>query len=207
MPLHTSPPRQVHTSVPSCTAEHFQHFTDRLATVLVEQALSQLPTEEVEVQTPHGKAYEGLALADDTKLLGVTITSDGSLMEKNLKAAVPGLETGFIWMERGPTGGKAVSRHNLPADLASRQVLILEPVSGQGKTLQCALEFLLAQGVPGEAIHVIAITMSPTVADMLQKFSDVQVTTATIDSELDATTGFLSPGMGKFHDRYVGEAR
>ncbi|CAE7763357.1 UKL3 [Symbiodinium sp. KB8] len=186
---------------------HFKHFSDRLATVLVEQALSQLPAEEVEVETPHGNSYQGLALEDDSNLLGVTITADGVLMEKNLRAAVPGLEMAFIWMERGAEGAKQVARHNLPADLAKRHVLILEPVSGQGKTLKGALDFLLAQGMEQDHIHVIALTMSPEVADMLRGFKEVQVTTATIDSGLSPDTGFLQPGMGKFSERYAQDER
>lgn len=188
-------------------AAHFKHFSDRLATVLVEQALSQLPAEEVEVETPHGNSYQGLALEDDSNLLGVTITADGVLMEKNLRAAVPGLEMAFIWMERGAEGAKQVARHNLPADLAKRHVLILEPVSGQGKTLKGALDFLLAQGMEQDHIHVIALTMSPEVADMLRGFKEVQVTTATIDSGLSPDTGFLQPGMGKFSERYAQDER
>jgi len=83
------------------------------------------------------------------------------------------------------------------------QVLLLEPLSGRGQTLRRALEFLVAQGVPADRIHVLGITMSPEVADMLQSFKGVQVVTATIETGRDEETGFLNPGMGQFDARYT----
>lgn len=78
-------------------------------------------------------------------------------------------------------------------------------MSGRGQTLKRGLDFLVAQGVPADRIHVLGITMSPEVADMLQAFKGVQVVTATIETGRDDDTGFLSPGMGQFDARYCGE--
>lgn len=88
------------------------------------------------------------------------------------------------------------------ACIPSLQVLLLEPVSGRGQTLKRALDFLVAQGVSTDRIHVLGITMSPEVADMLQAFKGVQVVTATIETGRDDETGFLTPGMGQFDTRY-----
>lgn len=103
-------------------AETFKHYTDRLASILVEKTISTLPNDEVEVTTPHGKKYKGLALEDDHPLLGVLITRDGRLLEPALKSALPGLQVASVWTSRGADGNKQVDKHNLPTDISNRRV-------------------------------------------------------------------------------------
>jgi uracil phosphoribosyltransferase len=100
----------------------FKHYTDRLAGIVVERAISTLPAEDIIVTTPHGKKYKGLALEDKHELLGVLITQDGRLLEPALKGALPTLQVASVWTSRGADGSKQVDKHSLPADVATRRV-------------------------------------------------------------------------------------
>lgn len=93
---------------------------------------------------------------------------------------------------------------SLPADLSERDlVLVLVPVMNDHHRCEHLVEALTQRGVDAGSIVVVALTMSPAVADKLSKIEGgaIGVVSATIDSGVDHR-GFLMPGLGVFHERY-----
>lgn len=93
---------------------------------------------------------------------------------------------------------------SLPADLSDRDlVLVLVPVMNDHNRCENLVEALTQRGVDAGSIVVVALTMSPDVADKLSKIEGgaIGVVSATIDSGVDKR-GFLMPGLGVFHERY-----
>jgi uracil phosphoribosyltransferase len=93
----------------------------------------------------------------------------------------------------------------IPADIAERDlVLVLEPVMASADRCRNLIATLEQRGVRLEAILVLAITMSPTVAAELASLrgGTFQVVSATIEAGVDSR-GFLQPGFGEFHKRYI----
>jgi len=100
-------------------------------------------------------------------------------------------------------GGSLVIYEKLPRDIASRHVLLMDPVLTTGHTATKAVETLLARGVSEERVIFLSILASPAgVARLCGAHPRLRLVTAEIDEGVDAHAWQLVPGMGEFGQRY-----
>ncbi|WP_165191599.1 uracil phosphoribosyltransferase [Caulobacter soli] len=197
--------RALHTVVRDRTASRaaFVHYSGRIIRLLLENALGLLPLEPKTVETPVGRTYEGLAFAEH--ICGVSVIRAGESMEGELRAIIPGVRIGKILIQRDKvTKAPRFYYQNLPADIADRQVLLLDPMLATGGTALAAVELLLQQGVLEENIVFVAFIAAPEgVAALAGRYPKLRIVTSAIEERLNENA-YMLPGIGDFGDRYFG---
>ncbi|MER7967471.1 uracil phosphoribosyltransferase [Streptomyces sp. NPDC096080] len=200
--------RALHTVVRDRDArrEDFVFYAGRIIRLLTEAALNLLPFEPYEVTTPVGRTYRGLRFADN--LVGVPIVRAGESMEAELRAVVPGIRIGKVLIQRDRTTKQPRLYYTaFPEDIASRQVLLLDPMLATGGTALAAIEVLRDLGVPEENIvFVTFITCPEGLAAVGDRYPGVRIVTSAIEEGLNEHA-FMMPGIGDFGDRYFGTDR
>ncbi|EGG16720.1 uracil phosphoribosyltransferase [Cavenderia fasciculata] len=196
--------------------EDFIFYSDRLIRLLIEEGLNCLPFSETNVTTPTGATYNGVSFA--SKICGVSIVRAGESMEAGLRAVCKQIKIGKILIQRDeetarpkvtyPRNQIYISKEEeedkLPADIANRHVLLLDPMLATGGTVAQAVEVLLERGVKEENIIFINLVAAPEgIRFFTAKFPKVSIVTGEIDSNLNDKK-YIIPGIGDFGDRYFG---
>jgi len=176
----------------------FVFYADRLIRLVVEAGLGHLPFTERTVVTPTGKQYTGVEFA--RKLCGVSVIRSGESMENALRACCQGVKLGKILVHRHSDESDIIYE-KLPADIAERHVLLMDPILSSGHTAVKAIQALRNKGVPEERILFLTIIAAPEGVRMVcTNFPQIKVITSEIDSHVE---GFqVVPGVGNFGDRY-----
>lgn len=131
--------------------EDFIFYADRIIRMLVEEALAFLPFVEKTVETNAGSTYFGLAPTG--KICGVSIMRAGEAMEQGLRESCNGVRIGKILIQRDEaTALPKLFYSKLPPDVASRTVLLLDPMLATGGSAIKAVQVLLDHGVVEENI-------------------------------------------------------
>ncbi|URE22260.1 uridine kinase [Musa troglodytarum] len=126
------------------TKHDFIFYSDRLIRLVVEHGLGHLPFKEKQVITPTGSFYTGVEFCK--RLCGISIIRSGESMENALRACCKGIKIGKILIHREGDNGQQLIYHNLPNDIAYRNVLLLDPILGTGNTAVQAISLLLQKG-------------------------------------------------------------
>ena len=110
----------------------FIFYSNRIIRLLVEEGLNHLPVVEHTVTTPVGRTYAGLMFQG--KICGVSIMRAGEAMEQGLRDCCRSVRIGKILIQRDEETSKPKLFYDkLPEDIASRWVLLLDPMFATGK--------------------------------------------------------------------------
>lgn len=142
---------------PETPRVEFIFYFDRLASVLIEQAVGS--THEYtpkSVVTPQGQKYDGLKPSGT--ISAISILRGGSIMEGALRRTLPSCQTGRLLIQTNyRTGEPELHFHYLPRSIASHaQVLLLDPQMSSGGAALMAVRVLVDHGVKEEAIVFVA---------------------------------------------------
>ncbi|KAI3713249.1 hypothetical protein L1987_71823 [Smallanthus sonchifolius] len=92
----------------------------------------------------------------------------------------------------------------LPKDIASRQVLLLDPVLASGDSALEAISLLLNKGVSESNIIFLNLIAAPEgIHAVCRQYPRLKIVTSEIDEGLNEHSRVI-PGMGDFGDRYFG---
>ncbi|KAH7824507.1 Uracil phosphoribosyltransferase [Monocercomonoides exilis] len=182
----------------------FVFYADRLFRLLMEEGLSHLPFTKKVITTPTNVAYEGLEFG--SQLCGVSIIRAGESMENALRQIAPHVRIGKILIQR-KEDGSGTSQHyytKVPKDIASRTVLLLDPMLATGGSVCCAISELLKLGVPEDRILFLNMIAAPEgVKNVLTKHPKIKIVSIALDDCLNDQK-YILPGIGDFGDRYFG---
>ncbi|OCH86023.1 PRTase-like protein [Obba rivulosa] len=132
----------------------FLFYSDRIIRLLVEEGLNHLPVVPKTVETPTGATYEGVGF--EGKICGVSILRAGEAMEAGLREVCRSVRIGKILIQRDEeTAQPKLFYAKLPQDIASRYVLLLDPMLATGGSAAKAVEVIKEHGVPEERIIFI----------------------------------------------------
>lgn len=186
----------------------FVFYADRLIKLIVEFALGMLPFEPAEVTTPCGSLYQGLKFC--SSICGVSIIRSGEAMENALRACCYGIKIGKILIHRNGSDSKqdfpqTLVYEKLPHDIATRHVLLMDPILATGNSATKAIEVLTQRrGVDESKIILLTLIAAPPgIHKVCSMYPKLQVITTEIDEGLSAD-GQVLPGVGDFGDRYFG---
>lgn len=177
---------------------------DRVIRLVVEFALNFLPVSPVTVTTPvDGAVHEGVAFSG--KILGVSVVRAGEAMEPALRSCCRAARVGKILIQRDEaTAAPALYFAKLPDDVASRHVLLLDPMLATGGSARLATAALVDAGVAEEKIIFVSVLASRGgLRSYYAAHPRVAVVTAAVDAALNEKK-FIVPGVGDFGDRYFG---
>ncbi|KAL7232669.1 hypothetical protein ACSBR2_010641 [Camellia fascicularis] len=196
--------RGMHTLVRDVrTTKHdFVFYADRLIRLVVEHGLGHLPFTEKQIITPTGSVYTGVVFCK--RLCGVSIIRSGESMENALRACCKGIKIGKILIHGEGNNGRQLIYEKLPADISSRNVLLLDPVLASGNSAIKAISLLLSKGVAESNIIFLNLIAAPEgIHAVCKKFPKLKIVTSEIDMSLNKDSHVI-PGMGEFGDRYFG---
>jgi uracil phosphoribosyltransferase len=197
--------RALHTTIRDrdVPRDRFVLHAGRIIRLLVEAALDLLPFEASTPRTPVGQTYQGLRIAPP--LCGVSIARAGESMEAELRAVCPEIRIGKILIQRDKVSKLPHLYYSaLPADIADRHVLLLDPMLATGGTALAALRVLLERGVPEpNIVFVNLISVPEGIAAVRERHPAVRMVTSAIDERLNENA-YMIPGIGDFGDRFFG---
>jgi uracil phosphoribosyltransferase len=180
--------------------EHFRRAATRISVLLAAEALRDVPTTNVTVETPLGPA-PGRQIGADVVVVPVLRAGLGML--DAVLELVPGARVGHIGLQRDEMTAVASQYYSkLPARLDTSFVLMIDPMLATGGSAVVALDLLQRAGAT--VIRMICIVAAPEGVALVERHHPgVVIYTPVVDRELNAQK-FIVPGLGDFGDRLYG---
>jgi uracil phosphoribosyltransferase len=181
--------------------DSFRNLLREVSQMLVYEATRDLPTALQQITTP--VAAMASPVISGKKLCIVSILRAGNGMLDGVLAILPLARVGHIGLYRDPQTLAPVEYYfKMPADLAERQVIVVDPMLATGNSAVAAIDRIKAAGCA--SIKLICLLAAPEgVRNMLSHHPDVPVFTAALDSHLNEH-GYIVPGLGDAGDRIFG---
>ncbi len=178
----------------------FRQLLRETATLLAYEALAELPTVPVTVETPLGPA-EGQHLKTDPVLISILRAGNGLL--DGFLDIVPSASVGFIGMYRDHETLQAIEYYtNIPEGLDERVTIAVDPMLATANTAIAALAKLRDAGA--RDLRLVCLVAAPEgIARLHEADPDVTVITAAVDQGLNEL-GYIVPGLGDAGDRIYG---
>ena len=183
----------------------FRALVEEIAMLMGYEALSDLPTEEIEVETPIETCKTEVIAG--RKLAIVPILRAGLGMVSGITALVPTAKIGHIGLYRDETTHEPQEYYcKLPDPISERLIVVTDPMLATGSSMELAYEALRTKGHPAH-IHVASIIASKQAIEYLQRKMPDDITNiwvAAVDDELDDHS-YIVPGLGDAGDLSYGE--
>jgi uracil phosphoribosyltransferase len=178
----------------------FRAALRELALMLLYEATRGLPVEVTPVRTPVGTA-DGTRLANPPLL--VPVLRAGLGMAEAALALLPEAQMGFVGLARDEeTFQPRAYLESLPATLAGRPVLVLDPMLATGGSLQHCCRLLADRGAT-EITIVCALAAPEGLERLAATGLPLRVVTASVDERLN-DRAYIVPGLGDAGDRQFG---
>jgi uracil phosphoribosyltransferase len=179
----------------------FRRLVDELTLLLTYEATKDLATEDVEIETPLERTT--VPRISGKKVAVCPILRAGVGMLDGVLSLISGARVGFIGLYRDEETLQAIEYYvKLPADIAERDVILLDPMLATGNSTVSAIETVKKAGAT--SIVLIAIIAAPEGLERISSaHPDVRVVVAAVDRQLNEH-GFIVPGLGDAGDRLYG---
>jgi uracil phosphoribosyltransferase len=180
---------------------NFRRLVEELTLLLTYEATQELPTEEVEIETPLERTVQ--RRISGKKLAVCPVLRAGTGMLDGVLSLVPSARVGFIGLYRDEATLEAVEYFvKLPVDLDRREAIVLDPMLATGHSAAAAVEAVKEAGA--HSVTLVSLVAAPEgIAHLHELHPDVHVVCAAIDRGLDEH-GFIVPGLGDAGDRLYG---
>ncbi len=183
------------------SSKEFREYVNEIAMLMGYEVTRDLPMEEVEIQTPIAMAKT--KIISGKKLAVVPILRAGLGMVDGMLSLMPNIRVGHIGMYRDHETLQPVPYFcKLPADIADRDVILVDPMLATGVSANDALGTLKERGVKN--IKFVCIVAAPDgIKAVAEKHPDVEVFCGIVDDHLNEH-GYIVPGLGDAGDRIFG---
>ena len=181
--------------------KEFRELVSEIAGLMCYEATRNLPTEEVEVETPVATAK--CQMLAGKKLAIIPILRAGLGMVDSMVDMIPSAKIGHIGLYRDPETHLPVEYYcKLPEDIGSRQVYVVDPMLATGGSAIAAIDFLKMHGCK-QIIMMNIIGCPEGVKAVTEAHPDVDLYVAAIDEKLN-DHAYIIPGLGDAGDRIFG---
>ncbi len=183
------------------SVKEFRELVREISSLMCYEATRNLPTQEVEVQTPVGVA-KAQVLAGK-KLAIVPVLRAGLGMVDAMVDLIPSAKIGHIGLYRDPDTHEPVKYYcKMPNDIAQRQVFVVDPMLATGGSAVAAISFIKEYGC--KYITLMDIIAAPEgIAAVRKAHPDVDIFVAAVDEGLN-DHAYIVPGLGDAGDRIFG---
>ena len=181
--------------------KEFRELISEIAGLMCYEATRNLPTMEVEVETP-------VAVAKCRKLAGkklaiIPILRAGLGMVDSIVDLIPSAKIGHIGLYRDPETHLPVEYYcKLPEDIENRQVYVVDPMLATGGSAIAAIDFLKKRGCK-HIVMMNVIGCPEGVKAVQEAHPDVELYLAAVDEKLN-DHAYIVPGLGDAGDRIFG---
>ena len=181
--------------------KEFREVVGEISGLMCYEATRNLPTKEVEVETPLMTAK--CRVLAGKKLAIVPILRAGLGMVDNMVALSPSAKVGHIGLYRDPETHLPVEYYcKLPEDIENRQVFVVDPMLATGGSAVAAITFLKQHGCKN-IIMMNIIGCPEGVKAVQEAHPDVEIYLAAMDEKLN-DHAYILPGLGDAGDRIFG---
>ena len=181
--------------------KEFRELLNEIAMLMVYEVTRDLPTEEVEIETP-------ICVCKARQLAGkklgiVPILRAGLGMVEAVTKLIPAARVGHIGLYRDPVTHEPHEYYcKLPDDAENRELLVLDPMLATGGSASDAITLIKARGC--KHIRLVNLIAAPEgVAKVQQDHPDVDIYIAALDDHLNEHA-YIVPGLGDAGDRLFG---
>ncbi|MFD1064502.1 uracil phosphoribosyltransferase [Oceanobacillus locisalsi] len=181
--------------------KEFRELVDEVAMLMAFEITRDLPTSDVEVETPV-KTSNSKVLAG--KKVGlVPILRAGLGMVDGVRKLIPAAKVGHVGLYRDPETLKPVEYYvKLPNDIEERELIVIDPMLATGGSAIDAIGALKKRGAKN--VRLMCLVAAPEgVKAVQEEHPDVDIYLAALDDKLD-DHGYIVPGLGDAGDRLFG---
>lgn len=182
----------------------FRKLVKEIAIMEGYEALRNLPTELVEIETPIEKSMQ--PMVSGKKLCFVPILRAGLGMVDGMIELVPSAKVGHIGLYRDEETHLPHEYFcKLPYDLSEREIYVLDPMLATGGSAIDAIASLYKHGAKN--IHFICIIAAPEGVEAFEnKYPEVPLIIGSLDRCLNENA-YICPGLGDAGDRIFGTVK
>ena len=181
--------------------KEFRELINEISGLMCYEATRNLPTMEVEVETPVATAR--CKMLSGKKLAIVPILRAGLGMVDALVDLIPSAKIGHIGLYRDPVTHEPVEYYcKLPEDIENRVVFVVDPMLATGGSAVAAIDFLKKHGCRNIVMMNI-IGCPEGIRRVQEAHPDVEMYLAACDERLN-DHAYIIPGLGDAGDRIFG---
>ena len=179
----------------------FRKLVSEIAMLEAFEALSDLPTEDIEIETPIEKCMTPVIAG--RKMAVIPILRAGLGMVDGILTLVPTAKVGHIGLYRDPDTHEPQEYYcKLPSPIEERTILVVDPMLATGGSGSDALRMIKEHG--GNKIKFMCIIAAPEGLERLHNdHPDVQIYVGHLDRQLNENA-YICPGLGDAGDRIFG---
>ena len=179
----------------------FRSLVGEIAMLMGYEALNDLPTEKVEVETPLEKCMT--EMISGRKMAIVPILRAGLGMVDGILQLVPASKVGHIGLYRDEETHTPVEYYcKLPSPIEERIIVVTDPMLATGGSAIDAISQIKKHG--GKKIKFMCIIAAPEGLKALEEaHPDVQIYVGHLDRQLNSDA-YICPGLGDAGDRIFG---
>ena len=183
------------------SVKEFRELISEISGLMCYEATRNLPTKEVEVETPVATAK--VKVLAGKKLAIIPVLRAGLGMVDTMVSLIPSAKIGHIGLYRDPETHMPVEYYcKLPEDIDQRVVFVVDPMLATGGSAIAAIDFLKKRGC--KHIVMMNIIGCPEGVKAVQDaHPDVELYLAAVDEKLNEHA-YIVPGLGDAGDRIFG---
>lgn len=181
----------------------FREVVSEIAMLMAYEVTRDMPLEDVEIETPLVKTIQ--KQLSGKKVAIIPILRAGLGMVDGFLAMLPAAKVGHVGIYRDE---ETLEPHEyfvkLPADIAERQLYVVDPMLATGGSGVAAMEALVKRGAKPKNIKFITLVAAPEGVKVVNEaFPEVEIITACLDEKLNEIS-YIIPGLGDAGDRLFG---
>ena len=184
--------------------KEFREIVGEIAALMCYEATRNLPTEEVEVETPigHGQLPRS---SPARSWPSSPILRAGLGMVDSMIELIPSAKVGHIGLFRDPETHQPVKYYcKMPPDISERQVFVVDPMLATGGSAMRPRWIFSRRSTAATASRCSTSSAAPEGVALIQKeHPDVDVFVAAVDEKLNENA-YIVPGLGDAGDRIFG---
>lgn len=181
--------------------KQFREIIKELATLMAYESFKDVPTQEIEVETPLEKTTQ--MVVKENSIAIVPILRAGLGMVDGILSLFPAAKVGHIGLYRDEETLEPQEYYcKLPTHIEEKVVMVVDPMLATGGSAVDAIKMLKKRGC--KKIKLMSIIAAPEgVEKVASAHPDVEIFISTLDRCLNEH-GYILPGLGDAGDRIFG---